>query len=73
MDTLQVIKDILQDNLEIDPNSVSLDSTLESLGIDSLDLVELICDLEARLHIQMGYPEGLESVGDIVEYIETLN
>lgn len=72
MDTLQIIKDILQDNLEIDPETVTLDSTLESLAIDSLDLVELICDLEARCDIQLGYTENLNSVGDIVEYIESL-
>lgn len=72
MDTLQIIKDILQDNLEIDSETVTLDSTLESLAIDSLDLVELICDLEARCDIQLGYPENLNSVGDIVEYIESL-
>ena len=72
MDTLQIIKDILQDNLEIDPETVTLDSTLESLAIDSLDLVELICDLEARCNIQLGYPETLNSVGDIVAYIESL-
>lgn len=72
MDTLQTIKDILQDNLEIDPDTVTLDSTLESLAIDSLDLVELICDLETRCNIKLGYPENLNTVGDIVEYIQNL-
>jgi len=35
-------------------------------------MVELICDLEARCDIQLGYPENLNSVGDIVAYIESL-
>ena len=69
MDVMQTIKDILQENLEIDPATVTADSTLDDLGIDSLDTVELICDLEERCNIEMGYPEGLNTIGDVVEYI----
>lgn len=72
MDTLQVIKDILHDNLDIDPATITPESTLESLNIDSLDTVELICDLEERCDIELGYPENLNTVGDIVEYIKNL-
>ena len=69
---LKVIQDILHDNLDIDPENVAMDSTLESLGIDSLDTVELICDLEERCEIELGYPENLNTVGEIVHYIENL-
>ena len=72
MDVMQIIKDILQENLEIDPETVSTESTLDDLGIDSLDTVELICDLEERCGIEMGYPEGLKSIGDVITYIEKL-
>ena len=72
MDVMQTIKDILQENLDIDPETVTEDSTLEDLGIDSLDTVELICDIEERCGIEMGYPEGLSSIGDVVAYIEKL-
>lgn len=69
---MQTIKDILQENLEIDPATVTAASTLDDLGIDSLDTVELICDLEERCNIELGYPEGLNSIGDVVDYIEKL-
>ncbi|MBE6471123.1 MAG: acyl carrier protein [Coriobacteriaceae bacterium] len=72
MDVMQTIKDILQENLDIDPETVTAESTLDDLGIDSLDTVELICDLEERCNIEMGYPEGLNSIGDVVNYIENL-
>ena len=72
MDVMQTIKDILQENLEIDPATVTADSTLDDLGIDSLDTVELICDLEERCGIEMGYPEGLNSISDVVHYMVTL-
>lgn len=71
-DILKAIKEILHENLDIDPDTVAKDSTLESLGIDSLDTVELICDLEERCDIELGYPENLNTVGEIVDYIEKL-
>ena len=46
MATIDTIKEVLQDNLDIEPETVNEESTFESLGIDSLDMVELICDLE---------------------------
>ena len=72
MATIDVIKDVLQENLDIEPEEVDEDSTFESLGIDSLDMVELICDLEERCEIDFGEPEGLETVGDLVAYIDEL-
>ena len=39
MSTLETIKSILQENLDIDPATVDEASTFDSLGIDSLDMV----------------------------------
>ena len=72
MSTLETIQNILAENLDIDPESVTEESTFESLELDSLDMVELIVALEDELDIDFGEPEGLESVGDVIEYIESL-
>ena len=72
MATLDTIKDILQEKLDIAPENVDEDSTFESLGVDSLDMVELICELEERLDVDFGEPEGLETMGDLVEYVDNL-
>lgn len=72
MDTLGTIKQILHENLEIDPDTVDENSTFDSLGIDSLDMVELICALEEACDVDFGEPEGLETVGDLIKYVETL-
>lgn len=72
MATIDTVKEVLQENLDIDPETVQPESTLESLGIDSLDMVELICDLEEKCDVDFGEPEGLETVGDLVEYIDNL-
>ena len=72
MATIDTINEVLQDNLDIEPETVNEESTFEALGIDSLDMVELICDLEEKCDVDFGEPEGLETVGDLVEYIDNL-
>lgn len=72
MATIDTVKKLLEDNLSIDPDTVTEDSTLESLDIDSLDMVELITDLEEEEDIDFGEPEGLETVGDIVAHVDSL-
>lgn len=72
MATLDTIKDILNENMDIDPETVNDDSTFDSLGVDSLDMVELICELEDRCDIEFGEPEGLNTVGELVAYIDNL-
>ena len=72
MATLDTVKEVLESNLDIDPENVTEDATFEDLGIDSLDMVELICDLEEKCDVDFGEPEGLETVGDLVEYIDNL-
>ncbi len=39
--------------LELDASEISPDSTFESLGIDSLDIVEMIMDLESELGVEL--------------------
>ena len=72
MATLDTVKEVLESNLDIDPENVNEDATFEDLGIDSLDMVELICDLEEKCSVDFGEPEGLTTVGDLVEYIDKL-
>ena len=72
MATIDTIRSILESNLDIAPETVTEESTFESLEIDSLDMVELICELEDELGIDFGEPEGLETMEDLVEYIDGL-
>ncbi len=39
--------------LELDPSEITPESTFEALGIDSLDIVEMIMDLESELGVEL--------------------
>lgn len=72
MATIDSLKEILNENLDIEPEKVVESATFDELGIDSLDMAELICGIEERLDVEFGEPEGLETVGSLVEYIDSL-
>ena len=71
MATIDTIAGVLESNLDIDPATVTPEATFESLGIDSLDMVELICDLEKACEFDFVEHEGLATVGDLVAYIDS--
>ena len=50
---------------------VKLESTFKDLNIDSLDTVELLMNLEDELNIEIELTEKVETVGDLVKFIET--
>lgn len=72
MDTLAIIKELLVENLDVEEGLITEEATFESLGIDSLDMVELICELEEKCEIDFGEPEGLETIGDLIAYVASL-
>ncbi|HEV7417537.1 acyl carrier protein [Tianweitania sediminis] len=62
---------------ELEPGSVTLDSELTTLGIHSLELTEIIFDIEDEhgIHVEMNTAEAwgnLRTVGDIVEAVREL-
>lgn len=72
MATIDTVREVLVENLDLDPEAITEDATVESLGIDSLDMVELVCDIEERCEIDFGEPSGLNTIGDIVAHIDSL-
>ena len=67
------VREILCDQLEIDPDEVTLDTDLVTdLGADSLDLVDVVMSLEDEFDKEIPDEdvENIKTVGDIVSYIE---
>ena len=58
--------------LEIDVADISPDSTFESLGIDSLDIVEMIMDLESELGIELEMEdENISTFQELADFIDS--
>lgn len=65
------VKEILVKELNLSGEEVTMEASFEALGIDSLDLVELVMQLEEEFDINMEETEGMKTVEDVVRYIET--
>ncbi len=58
--------------LELDPEEITRESTFESLGIDSLDIVEMIMDLESDLGIELELEDQkITTFGEMADFIES--
>lgn len=66
------VKEIIMDQLSItDADMITMDTTLEDLGADSLDMVEVIMAIEDEFDVQIKDEdlENLKSVSDLIDYI----
>ncbi len=69
----QKVRDIIVDQLGVNADQVTNEAKfIEDLGADSLDTVELIMALEEEFGIEVPDDEAekLQSVGDVIKYIE---
>lgn len=69
----QRVKDIIVDQLSVNADQVNPEAKfIEDLGADSLDTVELVMALEEEFghEIPDEEAEKLQSVGDVIKYIE---
>ena len=74
--TLERISVMVIERFGVDAEKVSRDLTFqEDLGADSLDVVELIMELEDVFSIQISDEdaEKIKTIGDAVDYIDSEN
>lgn len=67
---LNKVKEIMMENLSIEEESITLESTFKSLEIDSLDVFQLVMEVEEAFEIQIENPENMKTIKDLVNYIE---
>ena len=58
-------------HLELEASDISPESTFESLGIDSLDVVEMIMDLESELGVELEMEDQkITNFQELADFIE---
>ena len=72
--TFDKIKVILADQLDVDADTLTLDTDMaRDLNADSLDVVEVLMSIEDEFDIEIpdSEIENIRTIGELVEYIET--
>lgn len=70
---LERIVDIIREQLNIDDIEITEDTSFsDDLGVDSLDLLELVMAFEEEYDVELNPEEleGIQTVGDVVEFIK---
>ncbi len=73
--TEQRVKDIIVEQLGVKADQVTPEAKfIEDLGADSLDTVELVMALEEEFGMEIPdeQAEKLQTVGDVIKYVEEL-
>ena len=68
----ETVVEVLVDHCDADADSITEETTLDSLGIDSLETVEMVMELEDKLEMdELEMEEKLSTVGELVKFIES--
>jgi acyl carrier protein len=73
-DILERVTKIVVDRLGVDEEEVKTEASFkEDLGADSLDVVELVMELEDEFDLEISDEdaEKIATVGDVVDYIKS--
>jgi len=61
---------LISEHLGCDSTEIKKETTFESLGIDSLDTVEMVMKLEEDLGIEIELEGNLKTIGELASFIE---
>ncbi len=70
MAVFEKVQAIIVEELGKDAEEVQLSTSFEDLDADSLDLFQVISEIEDEFDIQIETEEGLTTVADLVAYVE---
>ncbi len=66
----EAIAELIAERNDCDVSDITMDSSFRDLGIDSLDTVEMLMNLEDKLGKEIELEQSVETVGDLVRYVE---
>ena len=70
MAVVEKVQEIIVEELGKDAEEVKVETTFDELDADSLDVFQVISEIEDEFDIQIETEEGLNTVGDLVAYVE---
>ncbi|HEN0297618.1 TPA: acyl carrier protein [Streptococcus agalactiae] len=70
MAVFEKVQEIIVEELGKDAEEVTLNTTFDDLDADSLDVFQVISEIEDAFDIQIETEEGLNTVGDLAAYVE---
>lgn len=70
MAVFEKIQEIIVEELGKEAEEVQLETSFEELDADSLDIFQVISEIEDEFDISIEAEDSLKTVGDLVTYVE---
>lgn len=65
------VKTITVDELDVDENRVTMNARIkDDLDADSLDVFEIMNELEDKFEIELDADEEIETISDVVDFVK---
>ena len=72
MEVFEKIRAIVANQLGVDPATITAETRFEDLNADSLDVVEMIMDLETELGVELEMEDQkIETFQELADFIES--
>lgn len=70
-EVFETVKNVVVEELDVDEDQVTLDAKIkDDLEADSLDVFEIMNELEDKFDIQLDVEEGIETISDVVDFVK---
>ncbi len=67
----EAVAELIAERNDCEVSEITMDSSFKDLGFDSLDTVEMMMNLEEKIGKEIELEEKVETVGELVKYIES--
>ena len=65
------VQDIAAEELDVEKDKITLDAKIkDDLNADSLDVFEIMNELEDKFDIELDVDEGVTTIQDVVDFVE---
>lgn len=68
---LKDVQEIAQDELDVEPEKITMDTNIkEDLDADSLDLFEILNELEDKYDIELDADDSIQTISKLVDFVK---
>ncbi len=68
---LKDVQEIAQDELDVEPERITMDTNFkEDLDADSLDLFEILNELEDKYDIELDADDSIQTISQLVDFVK---
>jgi len=65
------VAELIAERNDCDVSGITMETSFQELGIDSLDTVEMLMNLEDKIGVEVELNQKVETVGELVAFIES--